>query len=200
MKLSIIIPYYKTYDLTQRLLEQLYIQPNVEVILIDDGCNEMRFEEWKVMTKYESLKIYHQENHGLAYCRNKGVELATGDYIAYIDSDDMITPDYVEILLNAIKNNPTDIINFNWLDINTNEVYKRPINPAVWKAIYKKDKMIRFQEGHLYGGEDLFFTNEMLDKVNNGELSISYLDRVLYIYNSCREGSYTWQYLHREEQ
>lgn len=198
MKLSIIIPYYQTYELTIRLLDQLLIQDRdeVEIILIDDGCNEIRFDDYK---GFKNINIIHQENHGSAYCRNLGVELSKGEYIAFIDSDDMITPDYIEILLNAIKNANTDVINFNWLDINTNEIYRKPNNPAIWKEIYKRNIVITFEEGHLYGGEDLYFSNEIAKKVNNGEYSITYLDRVLYIYNSVREGSYTWQFLHREE-
>ena len=198
MKLSIIIPYYNTYELTEELLKELLKQDNeeIEIILIDDGCNETRFDEIK---GFKNLRVIHQENHGLAFNRNEGVRQANGEYIAYVDSDDMITPDYVETLLNTIKNSPTDVIKFNWIDINTKQEYKRPTNPAVWKAIYKKDKMIPFEEGHLYGGEDLYFTQKIENRVNNGEYTITYIDKVLYMYNSVREGSYTWQFLHREE-
>lgn len=196
MKLSIIIPCYKTYDLTYKLLYSLIPQDSeeIEILLIDDGCNELRYDEFK--DKFKNIEIIHQENKGLTYSRNmyKGVK---GEYIAYIDSDDMITLDYVETLLNAIKSTSSDVINFNWLDLSTNEVYKRPNNPAVWKAIYKKEKMFDFIKCDDYGGEDYYFQKELEERINQG-YTITYLDKVLYLYNSNREDSLTWKLLHRE--
>lgn len=199
MKLSIVIPYYKTYELTDKLLKSILLQDSkeIEVILIDDGCNEIRFDEY--MAKFNNFKVIHQENKGCAYNRNKGTELAKGEYIAFIDSDDMITLDYVETLLNAIKTYNTDIINFNWVDLGENILYTRPNNPAVWKAIYKKEKMFDFLEGIPYGGEDYYFQKELEKRINEG-YTITYLDRVLYLYYSNRVDSYTWQSKHREEQ
>lgn len=183
--LTIIIPYYKTYELTYELLKNIEIQHNgyVEVILIDDGCNEMNFDiyygKW--------AKIIHQENGGVSVARNKGIELAQGKYIAFIDSDDMVMPDYIEQLLNLINTRDEDIILFNWLDINTNDVVRHPSNPAVWKAIYKKDILPRFDET-LRVREDYYFQKELESK----NLTKYYYDRVLYMYNSGREGSLWW--------
>ena len=183
VKLSIVIPYYKTYELTNKLLYSLIIQKTdeVEIILIDDGCFEERFDV------FENIKVIHQENGGVSVARNKGIELAQGKYIAFIDSDDMVMPDYVERLLNLIDTRDEDIITFNWLDINTNDVVRHPSNPAVWKAIYKKDILPRFDET-LRVREDYYFQKELESK----NLTKCYYDRVLYMYNSGREGSLWW--------
>lgn len=203
--LSIIIPYYETYELTKRLLMQLLIQIqsiNVELILIDDGCNEKRFEDYMGFLevcgfKYCNIKIIHQENQGVAKTRNRGIKEAKGKYIAFIDCDDMITADYIQVLLNAIDNFDTDIINFNWVDLTDNTLNRKPHNYAPWKAIYKKETMPIFSEDYEYGHEDVPFQEEIERKIANGTYTITYLDRLLYLYNSNREGSLFWKKTHK---
>ena len=192
VKLSIIIPYYETYELTNKLMKELSIQETdeVEVILIDDGCNETRFDDYVL---WKNLKIIHQDNMGVAKTRNKGIKLAKGKYIAFIDSDDQITMDYVDTLLDAIEKYDTDIINFNWYDMTEHIELRKPHNPAVWKAIYKKETIPQFAENQEYGHEDYTFQCEL----ENGNYSITYLDKMLYLYNSNREGSLIWKKLHQ---
>lgn len=186
IKLSIIIPYWETYDLTIKILKELLIQKteDVEIFLIDDGCNENRLDEFD-----KEINIIHlEENHGVSYARNVGIEKSSGEYIAFIDSDDMITMDYIERLLNIIEEHNEDIIYFNWADFNENVIIRHPQNYAVWKAIYKKEIIPLFDENAKFN-EDVFFKEE-LDKKT---LSKYYMDRVLYIYNSNREGSQMWR-------
>lgn len=188
VKLSIIIPYYKTYEMTDKLLLNLCIQnrPEIEIILIDDGCNEKRLD--LVKDAIPNLTIIHKENGGVSSARNKGLDLAKGKYIAFVDSDDMIMPNYVDALIDLIDNRDEDIIYFNWLDINTNAVITRPNNPAVWKAIYKKEILPKFEECYKVR-EDYFFLDELKKKTRTEY----YYDKVLYIYNSGRVGSLTWK-------
>ena len=203
IKLSIIIPYYETYELTRKLLISLIAQLpfEAEIILIDDGCNEKRFDEYlEFLNNFgfnylKQVKIIHQKNQGVSYSRNLGIDLAQGEYIAFIDSDDMVMSNYVETLLKLINNRPEDIIYFNWLDINTNDVVVHPGNPAVWKAIYKKETMPHFKEDMQYGHEDVLFQGE----IDSGKYSIAYLDKLLYFYNSNRVGSLIWKKTHKEE-
>lgn len=202
MKLSIIIPYFETYELTEMLIKTLSIQndpKNIEIIVIDDGCKETRLDKLKYLLCMDNMKIWHQENMGVAKSRNKGIELAKGKYVAFIDCDDMITPNYVKSLLERIECCEKDIINFNWLDYSENVVYKKPANYAPWKAIYKKETMLKFREDREYGEEDVDFQLEINDKLAKGEYSITYLNRVLYIYNSNREGSLFWKKLHQHK-
>ena len=195
VKLSIVIPYFETFELTRKLLIHLSLQlkDEVEIILIDDGFNESWFDRFKNQYNINNIKLIHQNNQGVAKTRNKGIELAKGKYIAFIDCDDMITSNYIDVLLNAIDKYDTDIINFNWLNINTNSVIRKPTNPAPWKAIYKKEKISKFREDMSYGTEDLDFQAEIKQGITTGKYSITYLDRVLYLYNSNREGSLTWK-------
>ena len=199
VKLSIIIPYFETYELTKRLLDSLVPQCNkeVEIILIDDGCNEKALDDYIVKRSFDNLHIIHQDNMGVAKTRNKGIELAKGKYVAFIDCDDMVTSDYVDILLNATEYD-TDIINFNWVDLTQNIILIKPNNYAPWKAIYKKETMPRFLEYRDYGAEDVDFQEELEDGIRLGKYTITYLNRLLYLYNSERQGSLLWKKIHKE--
>lgn len=194
VKLSIVIPYFETFELTGKLMSELIRQSTdeVEIILIDDGCNATGFDLLKELN--DNVRIIHQENQGVAKTRNKGIELAKGKYVALIDCDDMITMDYVETLLKAIDEYDTDVINFNWYDMTTHREYRKPHNYAPWKAIYKKETMPRFIETMEYGHEDVPFQQE----IDSGKYTITYLDKLLYFYNSNRVGSLFWKKTHRE--
>lgn len=189
MKLSILVSYYNTYDLTIKLLKELSIQlkENVEVIVVDDGCHEERFDKFKEFTI-----IHLKENVGQSNALNIALEQAKGEYIAFIDSDDMITMDYIDILLEAIKTHKEQIITFNWFDINQNILTQEPTNYALWKAIYKKDIFPRFEKDRRYENDVPVY-----NKLMSMKLSHYHIDRVLYLYNSHRVGSLTWERLNK---
>ena len=184
IKLSIIIPYYNTYEYTIKLLKELQIQKTeeVEVILIDDGCNETRFDV------FSEFIIEHKEHLGACAAWNAGIARATGEYIAFIDSDDMISMDYVEQLLKAIDEIGKDEILFSWADPKTMQIMERPINRAIWKAIYRKEIIPKFDEKLEYNTDAQF--QKDLSKIRHSK---GYLRRLLYFYNSNREGSITWR-------
>ena len=99
---SVIVPVYKVEkyldETVSCLLKQTY--RNLEIILVDDGspdrCGEMCDEYAR---RDSRVKVIHKENGGLSSARNAGTEICTGDYIAYIDSDDVVSSDYIEYLL-----------------------------------------------------------------------------------------------------
>lgn len=188
VKLSILIAYYDTFDYTIKLLKELRIQKtdDIEVILVDDGCHETKFDEFK------EFKIIHlNKNEGMSNALNIALDHAKGEYIGFIDSDDQITMDYIEILLETLKTHNEDIIYFNWVDFNKNEIVTHPTNYALWKAIYKRDILPRFEKDRRVHN-DVPVQDELREK----NYSEYYIDRVLYIYNSDRPGSITWGYTH----
>lgn len=109
MKLSIIIPYYNTKLFTDELLAVLdkQITNEVEVILIDDGSDE------EYCPKYEWLTVIRTNNQGQAKARNLGINSSVGDYIQFIDSDDLVSGDFVEKILEKIGEGK-DLIEFSW--------------------------------------------------------------------------------------
>jgi len=195
VKLSLIIPYFETYELTERLLKGLSVQVNdkVEIILIDDYCKKEFHDMRKELALNHIRLIEHEKNMGTALTRNEGIKKAKGQYIGFIDCDDTVTMDYIDVLLKAIDETPTEVINFNWLGLSENAVVCRPTNPAMWKAIYRNDVCPLFREDLEWGEEDVDFQVEVQ------QMETTYLDRVLYVYNSNREGSLFWRKMHREE-
>lgn len=190
IKLSIIIPHWNTYDLTYKLLKELSIQvtDEVEIIVVDDS-NDSRLD---IFNNIAIIKHFNNKQ-GISRARNIGLLLSKGKYIAFIDSDDMITNDYIEVLINAINNHNEDIIVFNWVDFNKNIIYRQPRNYAVWKAIYKKDITPKFNENVEFD-EDVDFQEELLKERH----TYYYIDRVLYIYNSDRIGSSMYRKFKKE--
>lgn len=142
MKLSIIIPYYNEKEYTDELMKVLapQIRDDIEVILIDDGSRAPYESE------YEWLTIIRQENKGAAGARNTGMNIAKGDYIAFIDNDDMIADYYVEKLLQKINESGADIINLSWRGIeeDTCRLHKLEddndvnVNVAPWARALKR--------------------------------------------------------------
>ena len=111
-KVSVIIPVYKVEKYLNRCVERVVNQTysNLEIILVDDGspdnCPQM-CDEWAV--KDERIKVIHKENAGLGIARNSGMEMATGEFIMFIDSDDWMAERTVETLLNRLLQDETDM-------------------------------------------------------------------------------------------
>lgn len=189
IKLSIIIPYYKTYELTVKLLDQLIKQltDEVEVFLVDDGCHEKRLDEYE-----ENINIIHlEENHGLSYARNRGIEKAQGKYLVFIDSDDYIATDYIKTIIDKIDTCEFDYCYFSWKAINKELVVRIKDEPptwnlAVWNAVYKIEYVELFDEEVRFM-EDIPWQIKM--RAKNGKKEI--IDKILYYYNDGRQGSLT---------
>ena len=120
--LSVIIPVYNAgnflSDCFNSLLKQSIKSRKIEIIIINDGSldnSEQIIEQFRVdLSKDYLVKIYSQNNQGIAKTRNKGLDLASGEYIAFLDSDDMLSTEYFEKILNIIeKNNSIDLIEIN---------------------------------------------------------------------------------------
>ena len=107
--LSIIIPYYEGGVYTVELLERIGMQitDEVEVILVDDG-SPTPFKKKTIDYDFEWLKVIRQKNKRCAGARNTGIRRSTGEYIQFIDADDMIPDYFISRLLREITENPFD--------------------------------------------------------------------------------------------
>ena len=110
---SIIVPIYKVEQYLDRCISSIFAQTyqDYELILVDDGspdnCGKMCDD---YAQKDNRIKVVHKKNGGLADARNAGLEIATGEYILFCDSDDYVHPQWCEIMLNAIRNNPDSFV------------------------------------------------------------------------------------------
>lgn len=179
IKLSVIIPYYKTLGQIKKLMARLEPQLNnkVEVIIVDDGCNEHELDSFKA-------KVIHLEENsgGASVPRNVGLDIATGEYIAFIDSDDMINSHYIEKILNK-TNEQWDYCYISWeTDLHIACIIEDEPpswNNCVWCVIYKKELIgdTRFRPD-LKKAEDWDFNQ----KVKRGKKAN--ITEVLYTYNN----------------
>ncbi len=104
--ISVIIPVYNTSLAVRRLLAVLLNQTyeRLEIICVDDGSTDDSLKQIRKLSKTdERLKVFHQANAGASSARNLGLKHATGDFIAFIDSDDLVTLDYFELMLNVMR-------------------------------------------------------------------------------------------------
>ncbi len=116
MRLSIIIPIYNVEDTLQRCLESVLAQVDetMEVVLIDDGSTDSSGQIAEEMTAGRgNCRLIHQTNKGLSAARNAGIEVATGDYLTFIDSDDFIAEGtYAELLAVVAAHPDYDILEY----------------------------------------------------------------------------------------
>lgn len=183
---SIIVPVYNVEQYLERCLDSLLRQTykNLEIVVIDDGSKD---DSLNIALRYAQIDnriiAYHQDNVGVSATRNKGISLASGEYICFVDSDDYVEDDYIETLLNNIVNYRADISICNWRrekespkyiqEINEwtientyiNLFKKRTIDGTVACKLYKKSviKDVYFDE-KLSLGEDQVFFIQALEK------------------------------------
>ncbi len=99
--ISVIVPVYNVKNYLEKCLDSIINQTykNLEIILINDGSTDESLDICYMYEKKDNrIKVYNQENHGLSYTRNRGIELARGKYIGFVDSDDVISPFMYEFL------------------------------------------------------------------------------------------------------
>lgn len=127
MKVSIIIPVYNVENYIDKCLNSVVNQSykNIEVIIVNDGsCDNSENIINKYLDKYSFIKYYKKENGGLSSARNYGLEKSNGDFVLFIDSDDYIEVDMVNILINKAINDDMDIVSCNLNFIYDNKIVK----------------------------------------------------------------------------
>lgn len=209
--ISIIVPVYNVEQYLKTCMESILNQTyqDIEVILVDDGATD---SSGKMCDYYAAadkrVKVIHKENGGLSDARNKGISQASGEYIMFVDSDDIVSLDYVEYLWNMLEDTSADIAicdpvhcypdkNCNFESETLRKVFKpedaivemlyqRSFLVAAWGKLYKKEFFcdINFPYGMLF--EDSAIMYKIFDKAKK----IVYGNAKLYGYMH-RDGSIT---------
>jgi glycosyltransferase involved in cell wall biosynthesis len=212
-KISVIIPVYKVEDYLERCVSSVCRQTytDLEIILVDDGspdnsgklCDELAAQDGRI-------RVIHKENGGLSDARNAGMEAATGDYIAFVDSDDWYDPGMLEILSRLCEENDAEIAECSYRNIYENYVRAETglsgavmemtpaqaiesnldwkyTKPVAWNKLYRRDIVgdIRYPVGRLH--EDEFTTHLFYLAAKK----IMYVDVALVNYERRNAGSIT---------
>ncbi len=209
-KISVIVPVYKVEKYLNKCVDSIINQTykNLEIILVDDGspdnCGKICDEYSK---KDNRIKVIHKENGGLSSARNAGLEIATGDYIGFVDSDDWIEKSMYSDMLNcAVKNNADvvrcgffrheneniECVNGTQMEYILDKEYRLIelidgglLEGAAWNKLYKKYifQDIRYDET-IFRNEDSIATYYILKKAYN----VVFIDKCEYNY-LIRSGS-----------
>lgn len=218
---SVILPIYNVEKYLERciksVLENSY--DDYEIILVDDGSTDHSgtiCDEYEV--KSDCIKVLHKKNGGLSSARNAGLEVAEGQYIFFVDSDDWITPDALQAIYEATVNSHPDILKFNYRampsgkdSVSTikageyerdqiinkimSEVLKNTacVNFSAWSHVYKRTFLssneLRFVSEREIGSEDYLFNFCCYIKAKK----IKSIQNILYLYD-LRMGSLTQRY------
>lgn len=196
---SVVVAAYNTEKYIAKCLESLKNQTytDFEVIVVVDGATDKTSDICEEFSNVDSRFItVCKENGGLAAARNTGLEKCTAEYVTFVDSDDYVGADYLELLVNAIETNDCDISACGYIleDENGNEKYRTkrqnelmdnemflnnmliPINRSygafVWNKLYKNDIIrknnIRFPDEKRYLFEDHYFNYEYMKYAASG--------------------------------
>ena len=201
--ISVIIPVYNVQEYLQQCLCSILNQTyrNIEIILIDDGSKDSSASICDEFTKKdERITVFHEENQGQGAARNYGVMRSHGKYIAFIDSDDYVSEEYIERLYNLLKEKNVEIAccdgyKFeNKVSINNhiqnyvkvyetqealeNLLYQGNLTNSPWCKLIKADIVRSFPFPTGVGYEDMAVVYKWF---SNAE-SIAYTDSKLYFY------------------
>ena len=218
--ISLIIPVYKVEKYLEKCIQSVINQTyeNLQIILVDDGspdnCGKICDEYAK---KDHRIEVIHKSNGGLSDARNKGLEIAKGEYIGFVDSDDYIEADMYEVLYNllkqynadvsicnfytvsqgkiSIKNADNGINEYNRIEILKEILLDKNIQSYAWNKLYKKELFdeIKYPIGKKY--EDIGTTFYLLEKCNKvvvtGKSEYYYINRQDSIVNNVTETTIT---------
>lgn len=215
-KLSVVVPCYKAELFMSRTIDSILSSTltDIELILVIDGSpqNDLEVARW-YEKNYGCVKVISQENWGLSFARNRWLEAATGEYVAFCDADDIPHPFMYEKLYNTCKNENTDIaigqVLIRTLPTRKEYHYKMKENlvytfeemvknrhenndlyfVAVWNKIVKTEiaQKVKFSEAYPkqpFVYEDVAYTGTLY----------SYLDRFAY----CADAIHTWDQRKRQ--
>ena len=104
--ITVIVPVYKTEKYLRRCVDSIRTQTyvNLEIILVDDGSPDNSAALCDVLATEDSrIRVIHKENGGLSSARNAGLDVMTGDYVGFVDSDDWVTPDMYQVLYDHMQ-------------------------------------------------------------------------------------------------
>ncbi len=218
--ISVIIPVYNVEEYLRTCLDSIASQTysNLEIVLVDDGSTD---KSPSICDEYQErdsrFRVIHKKNGGQSSARNEALDVATGEYISFVDGDDWLESDMYEVLINVINETGADIVaceEYNnrygtkerkTISRNTREItvfadyddiFSHIINSnprlrfEIWNKLYKRDIIgeTRFKTGQIY--EEIYFQKIVMGRAKK----VAYVDCALYNYRSLRPGSTVYSF------
>ena len=204
--ISIIVPIYKVEKYLDKCIESIVNQTykNLEIILVDDGSPDNCPQMCDTWAKKDSrIKVVHKPNGGLSDARNAGMKTATGEYVAFVDSDDWIDANMMETLYDELVSSDSDVvacgIRMVWDDGSPDKILTKMcgrkvfsskeeamhnmiqgfcILQTVWNKLYKREKIVNIEFPFGQINEDEFWTWKAIANSDK----VVFIDTPLYNY------------------
>ena len=212
---SIIIPCYNVGKYVEKCIASLCEQShkNIEIIPVNDGSKDETLNILLSLGKKDNrIKIINKENAGVSAARNSGLEVATGEYVVFVDGDDYLAPDYVEYMLSLAKKSDADfcmskncfyrdtepqVEHDNIIILTPAQATALLISPRVivgcWNKMFKRSFINKYRLNFsttLFYGEGLNFITKASQLANN----VAVGERKVYYYRRNNEASATSKY------
>lgn len=227
--ISIFVPIYNVEPYLERCITSLISQSyhDIEIILVDDGSPDNCPDICDRYAKTDNrIKVIHKENGGLSSARNQGIDVASGNWLMFVDSDDYVEHNFCSSAIEKIQENNCDIVIFGYNDIYEDQIVSQPVTKNdyiisskealselcsdkilsfAWNKIYKADLFasgVRYPKNMLY--EDIGTTYKLFDKANTicitSSITYNYRKRTNSILGSgiTDKGAIDWYRLEKE--
>ncbi|MBO6126775.1 MAG: glycosyltransferase [Clostridia bacterium] len=208
-KVSVIIPVFNVENYLERCLKSVTCQTfkDIEIIIINDGSTDKSFDICKKFAESDKrIILISQKNSGVSAARNAGINISTGKYLSFVDSDDFIAPDMIEFLINNLEKNNADIATCGMYDCyiqNNNKIKKicnknknkfgiidsrgalqeifinGKVSLFIYDKLYKRELFdnLRFSENMIY--EDAEIMPKIITRAN--KIFYSFLPKYYYL-------------------
>lgn len=210
-KVSVIVPCYNSENSIFNCLNSLFTQTykNIEIIVVNDESTDNSLQILNNLKKdHNNLIVFTQKNSGPGSARNRGIEIASGEYVMFVDSDDYVDLCMIEKLVNIIEKNNVDVVRCSYKMVypsgklksfNFNRSSKKISNKilleewllesvlwnTVWGQLIRKDKLVDLWfDTDKRIGEDLLFNVKLYSKIKN----IYFFNEELYYYTYSPNG------------
>ena len=163
--ISVIVPIYNVEEYLVRCLESLKIQtyPDYEVLMIDDGSTDSSGMIAESFADNDKFRYFRQKNQGQGAARNTGIEKAKGKYLAFVDSDDWVSKDYLKTMYDALVSADADVTN-----CHTEYVWssgKHAPNPVTNLPEEKTTDILKFLENTSFASWNKLYKKELFDDI-----------------------------------
>lgn len=207
--ISVIVPVYNVEMYLSACLDSILSQShkNLEVIVVNDGSTDFSVQiAESYAEKDDRVRVYIYENAGLSEARNRGLKVATGDFVTFVDADDMLFPEALNIMLEYIKREKADLvegkifrshnipemvqpekfrhITYKPVEAISDVLYQKRLLPSACGKLYRRALFdgLEFEKGILYEDLDIFY--KILERCSK----ILWIDFYVYFYRD-NEGS-----------
>lgn len=200
--ISVIVPVFNVFPFLREALDSVVRQTyrNLEIIIVDDGSTDGSGEICDEYLSDPRVQVIHQENRGLSAARNVGLDVMTGAFVAFLDSDDVFRPEMIQTMVDGLMDSGAEIavcgftshsfaFRFRKREVISGTEALRGLflgrmNYSVWNKVYRHDiwEDIRFSEGRVF--EDVPVMLELFRKCNR----VLLLPEILMVYR-IRPGS-----------